>query len=80
MLRAPLLNGQQVRFDGGQMLAAFGQIVLYQLVVQVRFAHRGPQFPVTLKCWCMRIDRNSSSSSAEALITANWPPILRMEL
>lgn len=30
---AALLNGQQVRLDGGQMFAAFGQIVLYQLVV-----------------------------------------------
>ena len=60
-LRAALLDGQQVRLDGGQVLAAFGQIILYQFVVQIRLAHRmSPQFPDTLKCWCMRIDRNSS--------------------
>ena len=48
-LGAALLDRQQVRLDGGQVLPAFGQIVLYEFVVDAKFAHHSLSFPLSFR-------------------------------
>ena len=47
-----LLNGQQVRFDVGQMLATLGQLILHQFVIRDRPVHfASTSHWDTEKCW-----------------------------